>query len=99
MAVEVLLRSTVVAILAISLGIFAARLLGDLRHGRRLGGDFGVAFSAFLTAWIATELIAIFAPEEWLGADQVLHLTVLVAFAAWVNLRWRWALRRAAEAA
>ncbi|MFQ5909071.1 MAG: hypothetical protein ACE5JE_09680 [Thermoplasmata archaeon] len=97
MAIEVALRSLVVVFLAISLGIFVFRLAADVGRGRRLSGDFGLAFSAFITAWMTTELIAIFAPETWMGADQILHFAVLLGFAAWMNVRWRWALRRALE--
>lgn len=67
-----------------------------LRRGQ--GTDFGVAFSVFLSAWIATELISIFAPATWSDADEILHFAVLLAFAAWTNVRWRWALRRGREA-
>lgn len=97
MVIEVALRSLVVVFLAISLGIFVFRLAADVRRGRRLSGDFGLAFSAFVMAWITTELIAIFAPESWMGADQVLHFAVLLALGVWMNVRWRWALRRALE--
>ncbi|MCJ2520913.1 MAG: hypothetical protein LN412_08250 [Candidatus Thermoplasmatota archaeon] len=98
MAIDMVLRTLVVAFLSVSLGIFIFRLSSDVKGRKKLGRDFGLAFSAFITAWIATELIAILAPEAWLDADDVLHVGILIGFAAWMNIRWRQSLRRAVEA-
>ncbi|MEE9236818.1 MAG: hypothetical protein V3U52_03410 [Thermoplasmata archaeon] len=97
MPLDMVLRTLVVAFLAVALGIFIFRLSRDVKGRKRLGRDFGLAFSAFITAWIATELIAIFAPEAWLDTDDVLHLGILIGFAAWINIRLRQSLRRAVE--
>ena len=73
-----------------------------LRRARRARGhpaavEFGAGFSAFVAGWIGTELLAMFAPAAWLGAEEVLHFAVLALFATWMNARFRWALRQARE--
>lgn len=95
-AFEEILRALVVVLLVLALGLFLARS-ARARPRRGMGMDFGLAFSAFLAAWIATELFATFAPESWPQVDEILHFAVLLAFATWMNVRWRWALRRAEE--
>ncbi len=82
--------------LVAALAVFVLRL--TRRPRRRPGAvDFGAGFSAFVAGWIATELLAMFAPADWLGAEEILHFAVLGLFAAWMNVRFRWALRQARE--
>lgn len=94
MSVEDVLRILLFAFLALTLGLFIV-------PGRRVlpretvAVDFGKAFSVFLAGWISTELFGALAPSEWSWTEEVLHFSVLLLFAAWMNLRWRWALRRA----
>lgn len=91
------LHLSVLALLGAALALFLVRLAVDLRRGNSPVGDFGVAFSAFLAAWMALEILVTVAPEEWQNTEEVAHFGLLAGFAGWMNLRWRWALRRARE--
>ncbi len=62
-----------------------------------MGGDFGLPFSLFVAAWIGTEVLTIVGRESLEEAYDVVHLVVLVALALWMNVRWRWALRKAVQ--
>ncbi len=95
MAVNVALQSITIASLAATLAIFLLHLAG-LGHGRRgQAMDFGAAFSAFVAGWMVTELLETLTPASWTGANEVFHFAVLALFAAWMIVRWQWALRRA----
>lgn len=89
---------------AVTLGATAAALVVFvLRTGaRRQPGpesetDFGVVFSAFLAAWLATEVFEIVAPASLQEAGAFAHLLLLVTVALWLNARFRTALRHARE--
>lgn len=86
-----------VALLAVALVIFLAPFL-SVRSRRGPFRDFGTGFSLFLAGWMGAELASILSPGGWAEGVEVFHFAVLAAFAAWMNLRWRWALRRAQEA-
>lgn len=97
MVLVALLRAVTVACLALSLGLFVTRLARRIRARGTGTADFGVAFSAFLAGWIATELLDIASPQAWGGGDEILHFGLLFLFAVWMIGRWRWALRMAQE--
>lgn len=98
MVLDLALHLTVLLLLGLALGVFLVRLGVDVRR-REPVADFGAAFAAFLAAWVGLELVEAFAPVSWAGAEEVAHFGLLAAFAAWMNLRWRWALRQAQEGA
>jgi len=91
-----LLQWTIIAFLLGALAVFLARLLKS-KPGPSPALDFGAGFSAFLAGWAATELFGVIAPPEAMVLEELLHLTLLVLFACWVNLRFFWALRTARE--
>ncbi|HII40076.1 MAG TPA: hypothetical protein HA326_02545 [Thermoplasmata archaeon] len=97
MSLDPVFEAAMLASLGASLVIFLA--LTARGPAKRAAGvvDFGTAFSLFLAGWMATELLEALAPAAWSEAVGVLHLAVLATLAAWMNLRWRWSLRRAQE--
>lgn len=95
---DVVLESITIASLAATLAIFLLQLAGRGRRGRRQTVDFGTAFSAFVAGWMVTELLEALAPSGWTEVNQIAHFAVLALFAAWMNARWRWAIRQAGEA-
>lgn len=99
MSPEPVFDAVVLASLGASLAIFLALTVRG--PAKRAAGavDFGTAFSAFLAGWMATELLESLAPAAWSDAVGVLHFAVLASLAVWMNLRWRWSLRRAQEGA
>lgn len=99
MNADVLLESITITSLAATLAIFTLHLVGRKRSPRKESVDFGMAFSVFIAGWMVTELLEALAPAGWGDATGILHFSVLAAFAVWMNARWRWALRRAREAA
>lgn len=94
---EPVLQIVVLALLALSLAIFLIHLARHRapRGERALG--FGIGFSAFLSAWMVTELIGTVAPPAWTETSEALHFGVLLALAVWLNVRWGWAFLRARE--
>jgi len=59
--------------------------------------DFGVVFSAFLAAWLATEIFEVVAPAEIREAGALAHLLLLSTVAVWLNARFRATLLLARE--
>jgi len=94
---DTVFEAVTVASLAASLAIFLAQATGGRTKRKEEAADFGTVFSAFLAGWMATELLEALAPASWSEAVTVLHLAVLASFAVWMNVRWRWSLRRARE--
>lgn len=95
MVLDLIFRSITVSSLVLALAVFLLRLSVRGRKLKGRGMDFGAPFSGFVAGWIATELMAIFAPAEWTQVNEFLHFGVLALFAIWMNARWRWALRNA----
>jgi hypothetical protein len=93
------LTTAVVLLLATSLIIFLVRLTLTVRRKRRTAVEFGVGFSVFLALWMGSELLSIFTPGAFADTEEIIHFFVMAGFAAWMTLRWRWALRAAQEAA
>jgi len=91
---EILEVITLVA-LACVLAIFVSRLATHRREKEGRVLDFGAAFSIFIAGWVTTEILALTLPKEWSVARDALHLVVVLGFAIWINVRWRWALRLA----
>ncbi|MFQ6012408.1 MAG: hypothetical protein ACE5LS_02015 [Thermoplasmata archaeon] len=92
-----MLEGLVLGLLGLSLALFLLRRgRGEVRGGERALG-FGIGFSAFLSAWILTELLGMLAPPAWAEASDGVHFSVLLGFAIWLNVRWGWALRHARE--
>jgi hypothetical protein len=91
------LQGLVLGLLALSLAIFLLREgRGEVR-GREIALGFGIGFSAFLSAWILTELLGMLAPPSGAEASDGVHFAVLLGFAVWLNVRWGWSLRHARE--
>lgn len=92
-----MLQGLVLGLLALSLAIFLLRKgRGEVR-GRESALGFGIGFSAFLSAWILTELLGMLAPSAGAEASDSVHFAVLLGFAVWLNVRWGWSLRHARE--
>ncbi len=95
MVLEPVLQTVVLAFLALSLAIFLLRMRRDQVRGRERAMGFGIGFSAFLSAWILTELLGMLAPPAWAEVSVGVHFAVLLGFAVWLNVRWGWSLRHA----
>lgn len=98
MVLEPVLQTVVLVLLASSLAIFLLRMRRGQVRGRERALGFGIGFSALLSAWILTELIGMLAPPAWAEVSVGVHFGVLLGFAVWLNVRWRWSLRHAREA-
>lgn len=96
-AVSDVLSAAVVILLATSLVIFLVRLVLTVGRKRRAAIEFGIGFSIFLVLWMGSELLPL-APRAFPEAEEIIHFSIMAGFAAWMNLRWRWALRAAQEA-
>ena len=93
MTLELALRVLTIACLGGALVAFVAWLPRRPRGEERPRADFGLVFSAFVAAWILSEMAnALF---RNLGSDVqgLFHFAFLGAFAVWIVFRWRWALR------
>lgn len=77
------------------LGLIAAKVV----RGSRIRGDFALLFSAFMAGWLAAEILAVLAPPASDLVVEGLHFGVILLFAVFLGLRWRWAFRRALEGA
>lgn len=82
-------------VLAVVLAIFVVGIARKARGARREGLDFGLGFSLFVVAWIIDEAVDLASPAEWNDLNEFVHMMLMVAFAAWVNFRFVWALRQA----
>lgn len=96
-AFEAVLQAVVLVLLALSLALFLLRMRGSQARGGEGALGFGIGFSAFLSAWIFTELLGVLAPTAWAEANDGIHFAVLLGFAVWLNVRWGWAFRQARE--
>lgn len=95
MLLDDILELVTVVSLAVVLAIFLTHLAMPSRRRAETVLDFGTGFSIFIAGWVATELLAIALPIDGSWVSEALHLGVALSFAAWMIIRWRWALRRA----
>ncbi|MFQ5946886.1 MAG: hypothetical protein ACE5NC_11695 [Anaerolineae bacterium] len=98
MVLHAVLSAALVIILFVALALFLGRLFLLVGRRRSTVSDFGIGFSAFLAAWVGSELLGLFIPRAFVETEEIVHFAVMASFAAWMNLRWRWAFRRAQEA-
>ena len=92
MTLELALRVLTLACLAGALVAFVAWLPRRPRAGRP-GVDFGLVFSAFVAAWILSEMANALFRDLSSDVHGLVHFAFLAAFAVWIVFRWRWALR------
>ncbi len=97
MVLEPVLQTVVLVLLALSLAMFLLRMRRGQVRSRENALGFGIGFSAFLSAWMLTELLGMFVPPAWAEASDGVHFAVLLGFAVWLNVRWGWSLRHARE--
>ncbi len=99
MSDEPIAQMVIAVALAAAVGLFLLRYApgsGGDRGGR---ADFGKPFSAFVAAWLSTELATLFVPAELADVAGAIHLVAVALFAAWMVARMRWALKSAREEA
>lgn len=72
-------------------------ILSQLRRGRRIMSDFTILISIFIVGWLVTEMLTALGRGSFMQAADVIHLMMLVSFAAILTFRWRWAMKEAEE--
>ncbi|MFQ5838139.1 MAG: hypothetical protein ACE5HJ_05085 [Thermoplasmata archaeon] len=93
---EVLEAGMVIAITAAML-LFLLLIVAKVRRGSRIRGDFTLLLWSFVVGWLGAEILDLLSPAYLDLLAEVIHFLVILLFSIVLGLRWRWAIRAAAQ--
>jgi len=91
---EDVLEISIAPMLGAVISLLLVDLLLRIRERKRIKTDFTLLISIFVVGWLFTEILATLGSVPRF-VSRFAHLSVLLAFALALTLRWNWALKEA----